>query len=110
MTTSQLYCTKQSTCPQAEKSYVWTQAIWMSMVQVPICCYEQDRFYKSKSDAAVFYRHSGKGFVIIAIAIDDLTMTATNDDIICEIKADLMEIFKMKDIGELHWRLNLKIE
>ena len=37
-------------------------------------------------------------------------MTATNDDIIHEIKADLMEIFKMKALGELHWPLNLKIE
>ena len=37
-------------------------------------------------------------------------MTVTNDDIIHEIKADLMEIFRMKDLGELHWLLNLKIE
>ena len=41
-------------------------------------------FTKSKSDAAVFYRHNGKGFAIIVIAVDDLTMTVTNDDIICE--------------------------
>ena len=43
---------------------------------------------KSISDAAVFYRHSGKGFVIIAMAIDDLTITAINNDIIHEIKTD----------------------
>ena len=67
-------------------------------------------FTKSKSDAAVFYRHNGNGFAIIAIAIDDLTITAVNDDIICKIKADLMKIFKMKDLGELRWLLNLKIE
>ena len=67
-------------------------------------------FTKSKSNAAVFYRHSGKGFANIAVVVDDLTMTGTNDNIICEIKADLMEIFKMKDLGELHWLLNLKIK
>ena len=67
-------------------------------------------FSKSKSDGAVFYRHAGKGFAIIAIAVDDLTITAKNDDIIQEIKTDLMKIFKMKDLGELHWLLNLKIE
>ena len=33
-------------------------------------------FTKSKSDAAVFYRHHRKGFVIIAVAVDDLMMTA----------------------------------
>ena len=67
-------------------------------------------FTKSKSDGAVFYRHARKGLGIIAIAVDDLTITAKNDDIIQEIKADLMKIFKMKDLGELHWLLNLKIE
>ena len=66
-------------------------------------------FSKSKSDGAVFYRHSRKGFAIIAVAVDDLTITAKNDDIIQEIKADLMKIFKMKDLGELHWLLNFKI-
>ena len=44
------------------------------------------------------------------MAVDDLTITAINDNIICEIKADLMKIFKMRDLGELHWLLNLKIE
>ena len=67
-------------------------------------------FTKSKSDAAVFYSHNGKGFVIIAVAIDNLTITAINDDIICKIKADLIKIFKMKDLSKLHWLLNLKIE
>ena len=49
-------------------------------------------FTKAKSDAAVFYRHNVKGFAIIVMAIDNLTITAINDNIICEIKADLMKI------------------
>ena len=68
------------------------------------------RFTRSRSDAAVFYRHRVKGFPIIAVAVDDLTITVINDDIIHEIKVDLMKIFKMKDLGELHWLLNLKIK
>ena len=67
-------------------------------------------FTKSKFNGAIFYRQGGKGFVIIAVAMDNLTITAINDDIVHEIKADLMKIFKMKDLGELHWLLNLKIE
>ena len=55
------------------------------------------------------YRHAGKGFAIIAIAIDDVMITTKNDDIIWEIKVDLMKIFKMKDLGKLHWLMNLKI-
>ena len=67
-------------------------------------------FTKSKYDGVVFYRHAGKGFAIIAVAVDDLTITTINDIIIREIKVDLMKIFKMKDLGKLHWLLNLKIE
>ena len=66
-------------------------------------------FTKSRSNAAVFYRHNGKGFAIIAMAVDDLMITVINDDIVHEIKEDLMKILKMKDLGELHWLLNLKI-
>ena len=67
-------------------------------------------FTKSKSDIEVFYRHNRKGFAIIVVAVDDLTITVINDDIVCKIKADLMKIFKMKDLGELHWLVNLKIK
>ena len=50
-------------------------------------------FQKSWSDTAVFYRHGEKDFAILG-----------------KIKLDLMEIFKMKDLGKIHWLLNLKIE
>ena len=60
--------------------------------------------------AAVFYRNGGKGFVIIAVTVDDLTITAPQDAILQEIKEDLMKIFKIKDLGELHWLLNLEIK
>ena len=36
-------------------------------------------FTKSKSDVAVFYRHNGKGFAIIAVAVDNLMITVIND-------------------------------
>ena len=44
------------------------------------------------------------------MAVDGLMITAINDDIVHKIKADLMKIFKMKDLGKLHWLINLKIE
>ena len=67
-------------------------------------------FQKSQSDAAVFYRHGRKGFVIITVAVDDLMITAINDTVLGKIKLDLMEIFKRKDLGKIHWLLTLKIE
>jgi hypothetical protein len=64
-------------------------------------------FKKSSSDAAVFYRH---GETIIGAAVDDLTITAKNDQVLRGVKKDLSKTFKMKDLGEIHWLLNLKIE
>ena len=67
-------------------------------------------FKKSRSNTAVSYRHGGKIFAIIAVIMDDLTITMINDNIIHEMKEYLMKIFKMKDLGKLYWLLNLKIK
>ena len=67
-------------------------------------------FKKYSSDAAVFYRNTAKEFAIIGVTIDDLTITAANEDILHGVKKDLENIFKMKDSGEIHWLLNLKID
>ena len=48
-------------------------------------------------------------FAIIGAAVDDLTITATNEEIIHGVKQDLEQVFKMKDFGEIHWLLNLNI-
>ena len=39
-----------------------------------------------------------------------MTITAPDEAIIFGIKKDLERIFKMKDLSEIHWLLNLKIE
>ena len=67
-------------------------------------------FKKSSSNSAVFYQNTAKEFAIIGAAVDDLTITATNKDILHEVKKGLENIFKMKDLSEIHWLLNLKID
>ena len=67
-------------------------------------------FTKSSSDAAVFSRRGKQGYAVIAAAVDDLTITAPDEATIFGIKEDLARIFRMKDLGEIHWLLNLKIE
>ena len=51
------------------------------------------------------YRNTAKEFAIIRAAVDDLTITAANEDILHRVKKDLENIFKMKDLGEIHWLL-----
>ena len=50
-------------------------------------------FKKSSSDAAVFYRNTAKGFAIFGAAVDDLTITATNEDILHGVEKDLEKIY-----------------
>ena len=66
-------------------------------------------FKKSSTDTAVFYWHNKNNFAIIGAAVDELTITATNEEIIHGVKQDLEWVFKMKDLGGIHWLLNLKI-
>jgi hypothetical protein len=67
-------------------------------------------FTTAATDAAVFYRRKPEGHVIVATAVDDLTITAENQSVLDKTKWDLNQVFSMKDLGEIHWLLNLKIE
>ena len=60
-------------------------------------------FTKYKSDAAVFYKHNRKGFAIIAIAVDNLMITAINDNIIHKIKYHLRKPSLFLSLSDLPW-------
>jgi hypothetical protein len=47
---------------------------------------------------------------VIAAVVDDLTITGHPDVAIFEMKQRLNGHFKMKDLGELHWLLNMEIK
>jgi Reverse transcriptase (RNA-dependent DNA polymerase) len=58
----------------------------------------------------MFYRRGNRGHAIVATAVDNLTITSENQRIVDGVKHGLNQAFKMKDLGEIHWLLNLKIE
>ena len=67
-------------------------------------------FTRSAADTAVFYKHSNDKHVIIAAAVDDLTITANSDEAIEELKQQLKCKFKMKDLRNLTWLLNIEVK
>jgi hypothetical protein len=67
-------------------------------------------FTRSNSNPAVFYNQSQNNLAIIATAVDDLTITASNDELLNKTKNNIKTEFNMKDIGELYWLLNIKIK
>jgi hypothetical protein len=67
-------------------------------------------FLVSICDPAIFFKRNKHRLVIIAAAVDDLTITRHPDMAIFEMKWRLNGYFKMKDLGELHWLLNMEIK
>ncbi|XP_075098991.1 uncharacterized protein LOC142175883 [Nicotiana tabacum] len=51
---------------------------------------------------------AGNDIVIILVYVDDLLITGNNQQLLCDIKADLKKRFKMKDLGELKFFLGIE--
>ena len=47
--------------------------------------------------------------VLISLYVDDLIITRNAGKLIVEIKEQLSQVFEMKDLGELHYYLDLEI-
>src|SRR5579871_5306467 len=61
------------------------------------------------SEPSIYIKRIGKNIVIIAIYIDNLPILANNPVVLEEAKQELKDRFKMKDLGEAHHLLGLRI-
>jgi hypothetical protein len=67
-------------------------------------------FTRCNSDPAVFYSQENNGLAIIAIAVDDLTITATDKKLLKNTKNNIKGQFNMKDLNKIYWLLDIKID
>jgi hypothetical protein len=58
----------------------------------------------------MFYKHVDGDCIIVAVDVDDLTMTGYSKHVISEFKDQLKLKFKVKDLGELHWLLGIGVQ
>ena len=58
----------------------------------------------------VFYRYMGEDTIIVAMDVDNLTMARNSKKTILGFKNQLHEIFKIKDLGDLHWLLGIEVK
>ena len=67
-------------------------------------------FTQCDADYSIFI-HSGQDghFCIIALYVDDLMILSNDILTLDHHKCKLMGIFKMKDLGPIHWFLGLEI-
>ena len=66
-------------------------------------------FKKSKYDPAVFYIHSGDDIIIMAIHVDDCTITGNNQVLLNKIKCKIKSRYSLTDLGPINWLLGIKI-
>ncbi len=68
-------------------------------------------FTQCNADFSVFI-HVGPtcDFCIIALYVDDLMVLSNSLGLLDQKKAKLMQVFKMKDLGPIHWFLGLEIK
>ena len=78
----------------------WNQALKEFMIQAG--------FVQSSADSCVFIRFN-EHIVITAVYVDDLVLIADVIEVMLETKRLLSELFKMKDMGRLHYCLGVNI-
>ena len=66
-------------------------------------------FEKSEADPAVFFIHSGDNLVLLAIHVDDCTITGNSERFIAELKIKLASKYSLTDLGPAAWLLGIKI-
>src|SRR5271156_5162244 len=60
-------------------------------------------FTRSDADHSVFVYDDDERICIIALYVDDLMLVSNDTTILRGAKKNLMEVFKMKDLGPIHW-------
>jgi hypothetical protein len=67
-------------------------------------------FSRSMADPAVFYIRVGGDVVVLAIHVDDTTITGSTAKLVNEFKGRINEKFQITDLGSISWLLGLAIK
>ena len=66
-------------------------------------------FKRSTADNSIYSMSTAVGFVILALYVDDFLLSSNNITLLRQIKSQLQQGFKMKDLGEAHYILGMQI-
>ncbi|MCP4491938.1 MAG: DDE-type integrase/transposase/recombinase [Gammaproteobacteria bacterium] len=67
-------------------------------------------FAQSDADACIYVKQVNGELVILAVYVDDIILAAKGEETLSELKKQLSGKFKMKDLGELHYFLGVKVQ
>ncbi|XP_019251084.1 PREDICTED: uncharacterized protein LOC109230001 [Nicotiana attenuata] len=67
------------------------------------------RYTHSMNDYSLFYKKDGNTSVYVAVCVDDVLLTRSDQEEIIQLKDFLNEQFRIKDLGQLHYFLRLEV-
>ena len=65
---------------------------------------------RSESDYGVFYLRGETHFLVLAVHVDDCTMTGSHTTLIAEYRGRLNKKFALTDLGPISWLLGFEVE
>jgi hypothetical protein len=89
-----LYDLKQSPCA------------WFDRFRRALCSMG---FKQCNGDHTVFYRHSGRRIMMLAVYMDDIIITGDDEQGIKYLEDDLSKEFEVKDLGQLKYFLGIEV-
>ncbi|XP_021739470.1 uncharacterized protein LOC110705845 [Chenopodium quinoa] len=66
-------------------------------------------FSQSKNDYSLFLKKDADDIVLVAVYVDDIIITRSNEQSISDLKTHLHKIFSIKDLGELNYFLGIEV-
>ena len=66
-------------------------------------------FTQIQSDHCVFYKKVNGHHLIILVYVNNNLIISSSTDLVIQTKKDLSSCFKMMDLGEIHWILNMEV-
>ncbi|CAL9028585.1 unnamed protein product, partial [Prunus brigantina] len=66
-------------------------------------------FKQSRADYSLFTQAHGSSLTIILLYVDDMIITANDEDAICKLKHFLCSQFRIKDLGPLRYFLGVEV-
>jgi hypothetical protein len=66
-------------------------------------------FQTSNANFSLYVKKTNRGIVVIVIYVDDLIITRDTNANIFNLKKLLKQKFEMKDLGKLHYFLNIEV-
>ena len=67
-------------------------------------------FVNAKTDTSLFVYHHGSDTIYLLLYVDDIVLTASSTAVLQRTISALQREFSMKDLGELHHSLGMRVQ